>query len=330
MPPKYSPIDRKRSVIEWGKDHFTPLIPGETAWPASGPRMGLNNGWRVQFWRMPSIFRIFANRFWRRWPKMTEPEFNQFLHSYWRNGENKNLGVIDPARVKNIKHRELIELIQDEKELMSSMRGHRGRARSPMRGGLEKMKAQLNGAALKPYEFANMRIPYQLAYDDQVIWAQAYCQMISQQNCFQYAKLPVHRRNKEPPWSKAEYAKEGMLKFIHNRWVRFAIASPWMTQYGFDFGVGAGFTRNTARLEYLLENCYAATEGELDEILMSPHFEAAFDDACKWMKKKKKNWRPLPANGAYMKSTDGAVYNSPLDMWAYFGQPYFKHDRMAL
>lgn len=297
------------------KDSITPLAPGKTGWPLFyRDRDMYVNGWRKRWTRIPAWMRIIAN-YHDDFPKVTENTMQSICHHFFRDEENrKRLPLLNPEEHNLPMHREFLEFMQANPQTMGHWTRHNGRARAGFRGTQPLQKELLNGGRIYPFELAHMRIPETLAYDDDVVWMMALCQGAIPN--FANRFLPDDHPEKKadyPSVVHASTAARGLEKYLTDPHVRFAIASPYMTQFGID--LGQSFTKNLSRVEFLLRNPYSASTGELEVVLNTPQFLTGWAQATDAMSMSKGSRPVPPPSGLYFPYSNGSIRRSEVTEW---------------
>lgn len=134
----------------------------------------------------------------------------------------------------------------------------------------------LGGGEVYPHEVAHFQLSYRLRSDFHVVWAIAALQGMRGKYAHNYWPFGLEGTAGKYHQLTMDYVSDGVAKVLSDPWVRFALAAPWMTPYGVDFGWEAGFTGSVNRMLYLLKWPFQATEGEIAAVMESQTFQTGW------------------------------------------------------
>lgn len=283
------------------------LAPGPSAW--GGPQnSGSTDGWDHRLFRLPCWIRVLFNELGlaHGLTAVKERDAVQFMeHAFAHPERRKNLA--DPVIMQDDALpwgvRRLIERLRSSPTVQSWWRLHNGKSRQinarPMN---EAIREALSGGTISPWEYAHFRIPDTLAADGDLVWTMAMAQC-THNHMFQDFEVPnVYKRT------------EAIYRYFTNPWVRFALAAPLMDPMMMD--LGAGFTLNVIRSEFLTRNPFHASTGELEMILSSSTFELAWRKVVRQAGiKDSRLRRPVGPGPIYFPAADGSIRTHPLGVW---------------
>lgn len=226
------------------------------------------NGFEPKLHRYPSLLRVWALPDQEGFPKLSTPDIMRAMEDLFRDEERRKTIQKGPVRPELKK---LVAYIRKDKNLMSAWRRHNGYACSVFMKTTPLMESLLNGGRLYPWELAHMALPDTVAYDPDVVSMHAKAQGLSWNDVGTFAS-----KSDVPINIDAETIGRGLEKLLTDSWFRFALVAPYMLQFGTGFD-GVEFHTEVARVEYLLDNPYQATEGEVQHIAQSPAYQVAWE-----------------------------------------------------
>lgn len=138
--------------------------------------------------------------------------------------------------------------------------------------GWRALEKDLGVPHLEPFEFAEMRLPEDIAMDADVVLLQAWCQGL-------IGKWQAEVVARWSGWADPHGCMVAGLRKVHSSpWVKLSLAAPHMQPVGVLFP-NVGYIDACRRMAYLLEFPYRSTIPELHHILRSPGFLASYERA---------------------------------------------------
>lgn len=291
------------------------LLPGRVGWSSHLLIPDEDNGFAREHRYLPSFLRLIAKYGLDGMPAPpNEREVVEALTTLWRDEAVRCNRRLEHTPDDRQFSQELLDFINFSTYLDWYWR-REGRRVPVMRSHLE-VEQELNCGHISRFELAHLRIPEHLAYDEDVLWMQAFFQGMDHRDLTKLLKM----------WGGTDIGgaasrTRGLYKLLSSPWVQFAMTAPFMHQYGQAFG-DALYTENVARMQFLLVNPYRATEGELEAIQSTPFYRDARVVMLKTRSTKDSRdagkTLHLPPGGWYMGGR-GWSGSKPLSEWLIFG-----------
>lgn len=225
--------------------------------------------------RWPAAVRVLAREDMGRLPVLSEVEVFVALRRLASREQARSVRTVD-RMTKPEPERSIVAFLQEPKSKLGRWWSSAGAWRSPREfASYGRVEGTVSAPHLEPYEIAHRRLTDDISCDHDVVVFVAWCQGVSGRDVAHDEILGRYHQRA---------LRAGLRKLQASPWTAFSLAAPFMAAVGVMFR-GASYFDACARMAYLLDHPLEATDGELEQILQTPAFRAAYAKARKARKR---------------------------------------------